>query len=255
MQELQGKVAFVTGAAGGIGKDIVKELVRAGVKVAAVDREESSLSKLRDIGEGVQVYPLDITNEQAIESIVSLVEEGLGPIDMLVNVAGMLHLDKVETMKKSDWDETFAVNSTGVFLVSRVVSQKMIHRKSGSIVTVSSNAARMPRVSMAAYAASKAAATQFTKCLGLELASHNIRCNVVSPGSTETEMLKQLWKDESGAEVTIAGTMEDYKVGIPLQKLGQPQDVSGMILFLLSERSSHITMQDICVDGGATLGV
>lgn len=108
---------------------------------------------------------------------------------------------------------------------------------------------------MAAYAASKAASTMFTKCLGLELAQYNIRCNIVSPGSTDTEMQWSLWSDENGAQAAIAGSPEAFKVGIPLKKIATPSNISDAVLFLVTDRANHITMNDICVDGGATLGV
>ena len=108
---------------------------------------------------------------------------------------------------------------------------------------------------MAAYAASKAASTMFTKCLGLELAQHNIRCNVVSPGSTDTAMQRALWADENGAQAVIAGSPETFRVGIPLRRIASPEDVAEAVSFLVSERARHITLHDLYVDGGATLGV
>lgn len=139
--------------------------------------------------------------------------------------------------------------------MSRAVARRMIRRRAGTIVTVSSNAAYVPRMRMAAYAASKAASTAFTKCLGLELAEYGIRCNVVSPGSTDTPMLRGMWTDESGPRATIDGSLEAYRAGIPLRKLARPEDVAEAVAFLVSDRASHITMHDLCVDGGATLGV
>lgn len=121
-------------------------------------------------------------------------------------------------------------------------------------MTVASNAARTPRAEMAAYAASKAAASQLTKSLGIELAPHGIRCNVVAPGSTETPMLSSMWHDESGREATVRGRPEAYRLGIPLGRIAQPENISDAVLFLLSDEASHITLHDLTVDGGATLG-
>ena len=100
---------------------------------------------------------------------------------------------------------------------------------------------------------SRAAATMFTRCLGIELAPHGIRCNIVAPGSTLTPMQTGMWADERGAERVIAGLPEQFKTGIPLQKLATPEDVAHSVLFLLSDQASHITMTDLYVDGGATM--
>jgi 2,3-dihydro-2,3-dihydroxybenzoate dehydrogenase len=130
----------------------------------------------------------------------------------------------------------------------------MVARRSGSIVTVASNAARVPRAGMAAYCASKAAAAMFTRCLGLEVASAGVRCNVVSPGSTDTTMLRGMWTDETGPERTLHGDPAAFRVGIPLGRIGAPDDVAEAVLYLLSDSARQITMQELCVDGGAVLG-
>jgi 2,3-dihydro-2,3-dihydroxybenzoate dehydrogenase len=107
---------------------------------------------------------------------------------------------------------------------------------------------------MAAYCASKAASAMFTRCLGLELASYGVRCNVVSPGSTETSMLHALWHDESGRAATLGGSPADFRLGIPLGRIAAPEDIAEAVTFLASARARHITMHDLRVDGGATLG-
>ena len=107
---------------------------------------------------------------------------------------------------------------------------------------------------MGAYAASKAATSQMLKCLGLELAQANIRCNIVAPGSTDTHMQRQLWTEASSAEKVIAGSLENYRLGIPLQRIATPENIASVVLFLLSSNAAHITLESILVDGGATLG-
>jgi 2,3-dihydro-2,3-dihydroxybenzoate dehydrogenase len=181
-------------------------------------------------------------------------ERRLGRVEFLVNAAGVLRLGDVAEYHPDDWGETFAVNATGVFLMSQAVVRRMVPRRRGAIVTVASNAASTPRTGMAAYAASKAAASMFTKSLGLEVAQYGIRCNVVSPGSTDTPMLSSMWTDASGPWSTIAGRPEEFRVGIPLGKLGLPADVANAVGFLLSDRASHITLHCLTVDGGAGLG-
>ncbi|MGA8942619.1 MAG: 2,3-dihydro-2,3-dihydroxybenzoate dehydrogenase [Thermoactinomyces sp.] len=257
--ELKGKVALVTGAAQGIGEAVVRLFAELGVLVAAVDKNADKLDKLvTDLEKDryhVKAFPADVSNSTAVEEVVDQIECEMGPIEILVNVAGVLKMGLIESLDDEDWETTFAVNSTGVFNVSRSVSKRMIPRKSGSIVTVGSNAASVPRMYMSAYAASKAAAIMFTKCLGLELARHNIRCNTVSPGSTETEMQRSMWKDGNGAQEVIAGSAETFRVGIPLKKMAKPSDIAAAVLFLASAQARHITMHDLCVDGGAALGV
>lgn len=257
-EELKGKVALVTGGAQGIGAVLVQKLASMGVKVAVVDYKEEKLhsyvNQLKEQGLLVYAFPADVADSKAVDEIVDYMEREVGPIDMLVNVAGILSGGPIQTFSDEDWARTFSVNTTGVFYVSRAVSRYMIPRKQGSIVTVGSNAASVPRISFAAYSASKAATIMFTKCLGLELAEHNIRCNIVSPGSTDTDMQRSLWNDDTGAQMMINGIPESYKVGIPLKKIAEPENIADAILFFLSDQSSHITMSNLVVDGGATLG-
>lgn len=256
--KMEGKVAIVTGGAQGIGEAVVRALLESDATVAALDCNAKTLNRLVDElkskGQKVQAFPVDVSDGKQAAAVVDQVERDLGPIEILVNVAGILRAGRVDVLSEEDWDKTFAVNTTGVFNVSRSVSKYMIQRKKGSIVTVGSNAARTPRIAMAAYASSKAAAIMFTKCLGLELARYNIRCNTVSPGSTDTEMQRTMWKNGNGAATVIAGMPDTYKLGIPLEKIATPSDIADAVLFLSSNRANHITMEDLCVDGGATLG-
>lgn len=255
---MRSKVAVVTGAAGGIGEAVVRALGERGVVVAAVDRDAPELRKVvaELVAEGFAVadYPADVTSSAQVEAVVEAVERDLGPVEFLVNAAGVLRLGPVDTFTDQDWSDTFEVNVTGVFATSRAVVNRMIPRSSGAVVTVASNAASTARAGMAAYAASKAAATMFTKSLGLEVARHGIRCNLVAPGSTDTPMLSSMWRDESGREATIKGRPDAFRVGIPLGKLASPDDVANAVVFLLSDQASHITMHDLTVDGGAALG-
>ncbi|HDX9711243.1 2,3-dihydro-2,3-dihydroxybenzoate dehydrogenase [Bacillus cereus] len=257
--EFDGKTVLVTGAAQGIGSVVAKMFLERGATVIAVDQNEEGLNVLLNQNElnntRMQTFRLDVSDSAAVEDMVNHIANEIAPIDILINVAGVLRMGPIHSLSDEDWTKTFSVNTTGVFNMSRAVSKNMMLRKSGAIVTVGSNAANTPRMEMAAYAASKAATTMFMKCLGLELAAYNIRCNLVSPGSTETEMQRLLWADENGAENIIAGSQNTYRLGIPLQKIAQPSEVAEAVLFLASDRASHITMHNLCVDGGATLGV
>ncbi|MFB7719650.1 2,3-dihydro-2,3-dihydroxybenzoate dehydrogenase [Nocardia sp. NPDC056100] len=249
------KVALVTGAAGGIGAAIVRELAAADIAVVLVDRDASELDRVTAglTGRTLSIVA-DVSSIEQVEAAVLEAEATLGPIDFLVNVAGVLQSGWITEMSDADWYSTLAINAGGVFNVSRAVARGMISRTGGAIVTVSSNAGSTPRVGMAAYAASKAAATMFTRCLGLELAKYGVRCNVVAPGSTATPMLTDLWKDEAGERAAIEGVPESFRVGIPLGRIAQPEDIAAAVRFLLSDAASHITLQELVVDGGATLG-
>jgi 2,3-dihydro-2,3-dihydroxybenzoate dehydrogenase len=251
-------VAIVTGAAGGIGAAVARALGECGAVPAAVDLDAERLAKvtaeLAADGVDAHAFPCDVSDSAAVAAVVSTVEERLGPVRYLVNAAGVLKLGEVTELAEQDWARTFAVNVTGVFLMSQAVARRMADRRAGAIVTVASNAANVPRVAMGAYGASKAAASMFTKSLGLELAKYRIRCNVVAPGSTDSPMLRSLWKGPGDRAATIEGSQAAYRVGIPLGRIADPRDVANAVVFLLDDRASHITMHELVVDGGAALG-
>jgi 2,3-dihydro-2,3-dihydroxybenzoate dehydrogenase len=228
------RVALVTGAARGIGAAVARSLAGLGARVAAVDLDGP--------------YRADVADAAAVERVFDAVEHDLGPVDIAVNVAGILRTGDATGLSDADWAALFAVNATGVFHVSRAAARRMVPRRRGVIITVGSNAAGVPRAGMAAYAASKAAAAHFTRSLGLELAPRGIRCNVVAPGSTDTDMQRAM----AGA-TPVTGDPAAFKVGIPLGRLAAPEDVADAVTFLVSDRARHITLHDLYVDGGATL--
>jgi len=251
--------SLVTGAAGGIGTAVVSALAEAGHPVALLDRDarvHAVADRLR--GQGANVYPLvaDVADARSVGAAVAAAERELGPVGVLVNVAGLLRTGPILELDDDDWAACLAVNATGVWNTGRAVGRLMRARGSGSIVTVASNAAAVPRVGMAAYAAAKAAAVMVTRCLALELAP-SVRCNVVCPGSTDTAMLRSLWpdpEDDRGAETAVAGSPEAFRLGIPLGRIADPEDIARAVVFLAGADARHITLQTLTVDGGATLG-
>lgn len=247
------RVAIVTGAAQGIGAAVASALAARGARVLATDRQPIPPDLAAQ--PSVVPYPLDVTDPRAADQAVAHAEATLGPLTDLVNVAGVLRPGVLTDLGDEDWHATFAVNTSGVFFVSRAATRVMRRRGRGSVVTVGSNAAHVPRIGMGAYAASKAAAAHLTRTLGLELAGSGVRCNLVSPGSTDTPMQRQLWHAPNVEGRVIAGDPGSFRTGIPLGRVAQPADITGAVLFLLSDEARHITLADLTVDGGATLGV
>lgn len=243
-----GRVAVVTGAAGGIGAAVVAALAQRGATVVAIDRERPVLDTSVKLALAV-----DVTDSAAVDAAIADVEDTIGPIEFLVTVAGVLRVGPLTETSDEDWRTVFAVNTDGVFHCARAVARHMVPRGRGAIVTVASNAARVPRMNMAAYGASKAATSYLVRGLGLELAGHGIRCNIVHPGSTDTPMLHALWSAGGDPRSTVDGEPGAYRVGIPLRKLGTALDIAESVAFLLSDRAGHITMQELTVDGGASL--
>ncbi|MGO2996358.1 SDR family oxidoreductase [Brevibacterium aurantiacum] len=223
--------ALVTGAAGGIGAAVAARLGQEGFTVVSTDRDE-----------------LDVTDESAVRDFVDRIWNAAHGIDALVNCAGTISTGPAVETGADEWDRLFAVNARGVFLVSREVGLRMAERGTGSIVTISSNSGTLPRAGMAAYAASKAAASLFTRSLGLELGPSGVRCNVVAPGTTRTPMIADIGTEED----FIAGFPESFKTGIPLRRIAEPQDIAEAVAFLVSDRARHITLQELVVDGGAS---
>jgi 2,3-dihydro-2,3-dihydroxybenzoate dehydrogenase len=251
---IAGRAALVTGAARGIGAAVARSLAGLGARVALVDRDADALHVTAATMPAAAAHPLDVGDAAAVDRLLSALEADLGPVDIVVNVAGVLRTGPVTELTDEDWAALFAVNTAGVMHVSRAAARTMVPRRRGVIVTVSSNAAGVPRARMAAYAASKAAATAFTKSLGLELAPYGIRCNVVAPGSTDTDMQRAMWPPGTdGAAAVVAGDPAAYRVGIPLGRLAAADDVADAVTFLVSDRARHITLHDLYVDGGATL--
>ncbi|MGO1068927.1 2,3-dihydro-2,3-dihydroxybenzoate dehydrogenase [Lysobacter sp. CA199] len=251
------RIALVTGAAQGIGAAVAMQLARAGAALALIDRDADGLAAvaeaLRAKGTRVLTTAVDLADAAAVEAAVGGIEDRFGPIDHLAHVAGILRVGEAIDLDLEDWDACMAVNARGAFAVTRAVARRMKPRGRGSIVAVGSNAAAAPRIGMSAYAASKAALTQYLRCLALELAPHGIRCNIVSPGSTDTAMQRAFAADETAREQILRGSRERFRLGVPLGRIADPDDIAEAICFLLSDRARHITLHDLRVDGGATL--
>jgi 2,3-dihydro-2,3-dihydroxybenzoate dehydrogenase len=230
----------------------------AGARVAVTDRNgDGAVITANDIvakGGKATAWTMDISVGKEVTHTVERIEFDIGPIDMLVNVAGLRAVAPIAEMDPDIWEEVFAVNARGTFLCLQAVVRGMIERRRGAIVTIGSQGSTIIRQDRAAYGASKSAGDYATKCLGLEVARYGIRCNVVHPGVTETPQSTANWHAGKGSAAThIDGDLGEFRVPIPLGKVAQPADTANMVLFLLSDQASHITMADIRIDGGSAL--
>ncbi len=242
-----GQRMWVTGAGQGIGRAVAEGFVRLGAQVTGFDRvfpeqDYGFTSYLLDVGDAVAV-------KQACCELLGAQQR----VDAFASVAGILRLGAIEALSSADWDDSMRVNVSGPFYLLRELIPHFKAQGQGAVVAVSSNATHVPRMQMAAYSASKAALSSLIRTAGLELAERGVRCNLVSPGSTDTAMQRGMWHSEDARERTITGFPEQYKLGIPLRKIATPEEVTRTVLFLASDLASHITLQDIVVDGGATL--
>ncbi|EAO4362528.1 2,3-dihydro-2,3-dihydroxybenzoate dehydrogenase [Salmonella enterica subsp. enterica serovar Bere] len=242
------KTVWVTGAGKGIGYATALAFVDAGARVIGFDREFTQ-----------ENYPfateaMDVADAAQVAQVCQRVLQKTPRLDVLVNAAGILRMGVTDALSVDDWQQTFAVNVGGAFNLFSQTMAQFRRQQGGAIVTVASDAAHTPRIGMSAYGASKAALKSLALTVGLELAGCGVRCNVVSPGSTDTDMQRTLWVSEDAEQQRIRGFGEQFKLGIPLGKIARPQEIANTILFLASDLASHITLQDIVVDGGSTLG-
>lgn len=252
------QLSLITGAAKGIGAQVSLDLLKQGSKVIMLDIDSMALSNFAKplqlkYPNKVYYFNLDLTDKWQVTQLLDMIEQDFGDINHLVNCAGILHLNSILDITSDELEKTIAVNMSGAFFIIQAIAKKMAKQGYGSIVAVGSICLYPPK-NMAAYCASKAGIHMLIRCLGLELAQLGIRCNIVSPGSTRTQMQTQMWNEKYNEQDTISGELTSFRMGIPLNKIAETSDISDAVLFLLSDKAKHITMQDLRIDGGATLG-
>jgi NAD(P)-dependent dehydrogenase (short-subunit alcohol dehydrogenase family) len=246
---LAGKWALVTGGGSGIGKAIALAFAAEGAKLAVMGRR---LEKLQEVtaevrkrgGEAVEVVG-DVAKAADAERAVRETVDKLGGLNVLVNNAGMLSVATVETVPEEEWDRVMTVNVKGPFLMSRAALPDMRKAGGGAIVNIGSIVGLIAIKNRAAYSTSKGAVTMLTKAMALDHAHENIRVNCICPALVETELVQGLFASADGAAVK-----RERIAGFPLGRIGQPQDVAGMAVFLASEESSWVTGTAIPLDGG-----
>jgi len=247
-QEFSGRTALVTGSSRGIGRACVEILARHGANVAVNfrtngDAAEDVVRAVTSAGRRAISVQADVADEAQVQSMIETIEKELGPVDLLVNNAGVFHYVTHEETDLEVWNQTMACNLTGVFLVTWAVKQRMIERGFGRIVNMSSISALRARPNSIAYAASKAGVTGFTKSVAQALADHNIRVNAIAPGLIETDIL-------DGVEQS---TLNSLVEATPLGRIGTPDDVAELAKFLLSDESRFMTGQTVVVSGGRVM--
>jgi 2,3-dihydro-2,3-dihydroxybenzoate dehydrogenase len=250
--------ALVTGAGQGIGRAIAVALLQSGCAVMAVGRTRAKLVTLAEeagvASDRLALAAVDICDAEEFAQAVQEVQAQLGPLRYLVNAAGVLRPSCLLEAAPEDIREIIEINLTATLIATQIVARQMVTQGQGAIVTIGSNSAGTARMGLGAYPASKAGLDHAMTCLGLELAPHGIRCNIVSPGSTDTPMQRGFQSDASSLNRVIKGDPESWRLGIPLGRMAEPEDVANLVLFLLSDRARHITMETIVIDGGATMG-
>lgn len=248
---LRGKIALLTGAGGGIGRAICARFLREGIRVIAIDIDADSLCRLTDEIGGDQLHPvlLDITDFKAVAVAVATIIDEFGRIDILINNAGWDSAAPFIETTPEFWDKVISINLKGPLNVHNTVLPHMIGAGHGKVVTIASDAGRVGSSGESVYSACKGGVIALTKSLARECARNNITLNVVCPGPTDTPLLRSFIG--SGE---YSGRIHDaLKRAIPMHRLGQPNDVPGMIAFLASDDADFITGQVISVSGGLTM--
>ena len=242
-QEVEGKVALVTGAASGIGKAIALLLHARGAKVVAEDLDPSVETLGRP---GLVPLVADITDDGAAERAVGMAVEAFGRLDILVNNAGIIINKPVVEMTREDWERIQAVNVTAAFLHCREAIKAMTPNKSGAIVNIASYASYFAFPTIAAYAASKGALAQLTRTLALEAIEHGIRVNAIGVGDVVTNILNDVVDDGPGF-------LAQHGQAAPIGRAAQPEEIAEIVAFLASGRASFIVGSVVMADGGMTV--
>jgi 3-oxoacyl-[acyl-carrier protein] reductase len=246
---LKDQVALVTGGSRGIGRGIVKAFAREGAKVAFVYRgsqaaADALVEEVKATGSAIVALQADVTNTEDVKKCIERVEKELGAVNILVNNAGIIKDDLFVRLEPEQWNAVLGTNLGGTFNFCHAVAYGMMKQRKGRIINISSVAAEHVNPGQTNYAASKGAINAFTRALAVELASRGVTVNAIAPGFIETDM--------SEAVRNKAGDL--IKKMIPMRRLGQPEDIAKVAVFLASADASYVTGQVLTVDGGLSLG-
>ncbi len=249
MNNLNGKVVVITGARRGMGKSHAIALARAGAKVVVSDISLEECQKVveeieKSGGEAIAVK-CDVSQKSEVEEMIKKTIAKFGKIDILVNNAGICQFKPFLELTEEDWDKTLDINLKGYFLCAQAAAKEMAKQKSGVIINIASVAMGQQGIgfpNIAHYCASKGGIAGMTEALALELAPYNIRVNAIAPGMIETPMIDPVKQDPK--------TMEAMLARVPMHRVGRPEEVSNLVLFLASDDSSYMTGSTVVIDGG-----
>jgi 3-oxoacyl-[acyl-carrier protein] reductase len=244
---VQGQVAIVTGAAGGLGKEVAKILAAAQAHVVLVDVHQEGLEQLaKEISQEKQplmVERCDVTKSLEIHRLIQRVDETFQRIDILINCAGILGADaSLFEIKEEDWDRVLNVNLKGTWLTSTAIAKYMVqHHIKGKIINISSALGERTQLKRVHYATSKAGVEHLTRLMAMELVHEGIRVNCLAPGWIETDMVREILEGPEGAK---------WREAIPMGRAAKPEELTGALLLLASEASSYMTGSVLQMDGG-----
>jgi len=253
MFDLKGKVAIITGARRGMGRTHALTLAKAGAKVVVADISQEDCEKVvkeieKEGGEALAVK-CDVAKKEEVDEMVKKTVEKWGKVDILVNNAGIAHFKPFLELTEEEWDRTLDINLKGYFLCAQAVAKEMAKQKSGRIINIASVAMGQMGIgfpNIAHYCASKGGIGGMTEALAVELAPYNITVNAIAPGMIETPMIDPMKQDPKMMEAMLAR--------VPIHRVGSPQEVSNLVLFLASNESSYMTGSMVVIDGGWLAG-
>jgi len=245
--DLSGKVAVVTGGSRGIGRSIALGLAEYGADVVVASRKQEDLdvvaAEIRHLGRKAAAIATHMRNQEDIEALVKATLEQFGKIDILVNNAATNpYFGPIMDMEERTWDQIITVNMKGYYLLSKAVARGMIEMGSGSIINVASTGGRRASPGLGCYSISKAGVIMMTQVFAQELGPQGIRVNAIAPGIVQTKFAEALWSNEEILRRSVEMT--------PLGRIGQPEEMVGVVIWLASEASSYVTGQTIVLDGG-----
>ena len=241
MFDLEGKKALITGASGGIGKEIAKVLIEHNAEVCISGRNHEELNALKkSLGKKCHVVTCDLSKKDEIIELIKKADEFMGYIDILVNNAGITKDNIFLRMSENEWEDVLNVNLNSTFNILKLITKGMVKRKYGRIINISSVVGVTGGAGQVNYSASKAGLIGLTKSLSQEIATRNITVNCIAPGFIETPMTEKL--DDKRKDAILNS--------IPMNRIGNPKDLSSAIIFLASKESSYITGQTLHINGG-----